>query len=54
MRDTAEEASAVLLWTPIDGCVSVGRPARTYLHQFRMDTGCNLKDLPGAMDDSDK
>ena len=30
-----------------------GRPARTYLQQPCADTGCSLKDLPGAMDDSD-
>ena len=42
-------------WTPAHGRAKVGRakvgrPARTYIHQLSADTGCSLKDLPGAMD----
>ena len=32
----------------------VGRPTRTYLQQLFTDTGCNLEDLPEAMDDRDE
>ena len=39
------------LWALTHGCVSIGQPARTYPHQLRTDTGCNLEDLPGAIDD---
>ena len=46
--------SYVLLCTPIHGHTSVGRPARTYLHQLYANTGCSFKDLPGAIDDRDK
>ena len=30
-------------------CANIGRPARTYLHQLCVDTGCNLEDLPRIM-----
>ena len=33
------------------GIVTKGRPARTYIQQLCADTGCNLEDLPEAMDD---
>ena len=36
------------------GLVSVGRLARTYLHQLCADTRCNLEDLPGDMNDRDR
>ena len=45
--------SDILLWTPAHGRVSVGCQASTYLHQLCVDTGCNLEDLLGAMDDRD-
>ena len=32
---------------------SVGQPAKTYLHQLCTNTGCNLEDLQGAVDDRD-
>ena len=51
MWDTSGGASNVVLWTPLHGCASVGRPARTYLQQLCMDTGCSLEDLPEAMGD---
>ena len=38
------------LWTSTQGRASVGRPARTYLHQLCVNTGYNLEDLPGEMD----
>ena len=40
----------VLLWTPTYGLVRVGQPASTYMHQLCVDTGYNLEDLPGVMD----
>ena len=43
--------SDVLLWTPTHGHTSVGRPAKTYIHQLRVYTDCSLKDLPRAMND---
>ena len=47
------DISNVLQWPPPHGCVSVGWPERTYLHQLCMDTGCNLEDLPRVTDDGD-
>ena len=43
--------SNVLLWTPSQGCTSVGRPDRTYLQQLCTDTGCSLEDQPEAIED---
>ena len=37
------------LWIP-----EYSRSAKSYLHQFYMDTGCNKEDLPVAMDDRDE
>ena len=52
-RSKDELISDLLLLTPTQGCVSVGWPARTYLHLLCADTGCSLKELHGAMDDRD-
>ena len=41
----------VLLWTPNHRRTSVDRPARTYLHQLYVDTGCSWENLSGTMDD---
>ena len=41
--------SDVLLWTPSHDWAKAGRPARTYLQQLWVDTGCIPKDLPEAM-----
>ena len=49
-RSKDELISDVLLWTPSHGRAIVERPARTYLQQLCMDTGCSLEDLPEAMD----
>ena len=38
-------------WSPINGCTSIGCPARIYIHQLCVDTGWNLEDLPGMMGD---
>ena len=53
-RSKDELISDVLLWTPTHGCARVGRPARTYIQQLCEDTGCNLEDLPEAMNDREK
>ena len=46
-----ELISDVLLWTSSHGRAKRGRPARTYIQQFCVDTGCSPEDLPEAMDD---
>ena len=54
-QDTRETVGELirdlLLWTPIRGHASVGRPARTYLHLFRADAGCSLKNMSEVMED---
>ena len=53
-RSKDELISDVLLWTPTYGCAKAGRPARTYIQQLCEDTGCNIEDLPEAMNDREK
>ena len=53
-RSKDELISKVFQWTLTHGRDSVGRPARTYLHQLCVDTVCSLEDLPGAMDDREE
>ena len=53
-RSKDELISDVLLWTPAYGQAKAGRPARTYIQQLCEDTGCNLEDLPKAMNDREK
>ena len=48
MRDTAGEVMRT------HGHVNIGRPAKTYIHQLCMDTGCSLEDLLRAMDDRER
>ena len=36
-----------------DGCASIGRPEKTYIHQLCLDTGYWQKDRIGVMDDRD-
>ena len=50
-RSKDELISDVLQWTPSHGRAKAGRLARTYIQQLCADTGCNLEDLPEAMDD---
>ena len=50
-RSRDELISDVLLWTPAYSQSKTGRPARTYIQQLCDDTGCNLEDLPEAMND---
>ena len=53
-RSKDELISDVLLWTPTYGQAKAGRPAQTYIQQLCEDTGCNLEDLPEAMNDREK
>ena len=41
------------LWTPTYGHAHIDRPAKTYVHQLCMNTGCVLEDLPRTMVDWD-
>ena len=50
-RSRDELISDILLWTPSHGRAKEGRPARTYIQQLCVDTGCSLEYLLGAMDD---
>ena len=55
MQDNAGEVGAnscdVLLGAPSHGRAKAERPARTYIQQLCTDTGCDLEDLPEAIDD---
>ena len=53
-RSRDELISDVLLWTHTYGRAKAGRPARTYIHQLCVETGCSLEDLPEAMNDREK
>ena len=44
----------VLLWTPSQGRVKAGRPARTHIQQLCTNTRCSLEDLPKTMDDREE
>ena len=48
-----ELISDILLLTPSHGWVKAGWLVRTYIQQLCADTGYDLEDLPGAMDDRD-
>ena len=50
-RSRNELIRDVLLETPSHSRAKAGRPARTYLQQFCVDTGCCPEDLPETMDD---
>ena len=43
----------VLLWTPSLGRANAEWPARTYIQQLCVDTGCSFEDLPEVMYDRD-
>ena len=50
MRDTAEEVGTSSLVMYSCGWAKAGRPARTYIQQLCVDTGCSPENLPEAMD----
>ena len=50
-RSRDEPLSDVLLWTPSHSRAKAERPARTYIQQRCVDTGCRPEDLPEAIDD---
>ena len=52
-RSKDELISDVLLWILLHGRAKAGRPARTYIQQLSVDTGCNHEDLPEAMNDKE-
>ena len=49
-RSKGELICDLLLLTPSHGQAKAGRPARAYIHQLYVDTGCIPEDLPEAMD----
>ena len=53
-RSRDEPISDVLLWTLTYGRAKAGRPARTYIQQLCVDTGCSPEELPEAMNDMEK
>ena len=53
-RSRDELINDILLWTPSHGRAKAGRPAITYIQRLCAATGCNLEDLPGAMDERDR
>ena len=53
MWDTARKARMNSQITFFYGPLHMDVPARAYLHQLCVDTGCNLEDLSGMMDDGD-
>ena len=53
-RSRDELISDVLQWTPTYGRAKAGRPARIYIQQLCVDTGCSPEDLPEAMSDREK
>ena len=50
-RSRDELISDVLRWIPSHGRAKAGRPVRTYIQQLCADTGCDLEELPEAIDD---
>ena len=52
-RSRDELIDDVLLWTPSRGRAKADWPARTYIQQFFVNTGCIPEDLPEAMDDGE-
>ena len=53
-RSWDELISDVLLLTPSHGQAKAGRPARTYIQQLYVDTGCSPEDLLEAMNDREE
>ena len=52
-RSRVELISDVLQWTPSYGRAKTGQPARTYIQQLSVDTGCSIGDILEAMDDKE-
>ena len=48
-----ELAGDVLLWTPMLGRRTRGRPKKTHIDQLMDDTGCLKNELPNVMNDRD-
>ena len=43
----------ILLRIPSHGHTSIDQPAKAYINQLCMDTGCSLEDLPNAIANRD-
>ena len=48
-RSKAKLINNILPWTTTHGHTSVGRPAKSYIHQLFADTACHPEDLPRMM-----
>ena len=53
LKSRDELISDVLLWTSSHGRAKAARPARNYIQQVCVDTGCSPEDQPEAVDDRD-
>ena len=53
-RSRDEFISDVFLWASSHGWAKAERPARTYIQQLCVDTGCSSKDMPEAMNDREE
>ena len=53
-RSRDDIISNVLRWTPSHGLAKAGWPARTYIQQLCVDTGCSSEDLPEAINDREE
>ena len=51
LRIRDELISNVLLWNPSHGRAKVGKPSWAYIQKLCADMGCDLENLPEAMDD---
>ena len=53
-RSIGELIRDLLLWIPSHGRAKAGPPARTYRQHLCTDTGCNMENLPRAMDNREE
>ena len=53
-RNKNELASDLVLWQPVHGNRTQGRPPKTYIDQLADDNGCEIEDLPTLMIDRNR
>ena len=53
-RNKDELASDLILWQPLHGNRTRGRPSKTYIDQLADDNGCEIEDLPTLMADRER
>ena len=53
-RNKDELASELVLWRPLHGNRTCGRPSKTYVDQLADDNGCEIEDLQTLMVDRDR